>query len=149
VTPQWCVFYFDGVEYWRAPTPPEHKHPLMVLVDLGLGGGWPIDQAPSPAYMYVDYIRVYAPPNPATPPPPPPPPSASPASASPASESRARAWGARTPVWRVERSAIQGCFRSRFFAGLSRLCAAISPSSTLGSVRPRSLNGQSARMYCG
>lgn len=61
VTPQWCVFYFDGVEYWRARTPTELKHPLMILVDLGLGGGWPIEGAPNPAYMYVDYVRAYAP----------------------------------------------------------------------------------------
>lgn len=61
VTPAWTIFYFDGVEYWRLPTPPEHKHPLMILVDLGLGGGWPIDQAVSPSYFEITYIRAYAP----------------------------------------------------------------------------------------
>jgi len=24
-----------------------------------MGGGWPIDKATSPSYMYVDYVRVY------------------------------------------------------------------------------------------
>ncbi len=60
VDPEWTVFYLDRVEIWRARTPPEHKHGLMILVDLGLGGGWPIDQAPNPSYMYVDYIRAYS-----------------------------------------------------------------------------------------
>jgi hypothetical protein len=32
------------------------------MVDLALGGGWPIDQTPDPSKLYVDYIRVYAPP---------------------------------------------------------------------------------------
>jgi hypothetical protein len=25
-----------------------------------MGGGWPIDKAVSPSYMYVDYVRAYA-----------------------------------------------------------------------------------------
>ncbi len=61
VGPEWIVFYFDRVETWRVPTPPEHRHPLMLLVDLGLGSGWPIDQTPNPSFMYVEYIRAYAP----------------------------------------------------------------------------------------
>ncbi len=60
VEPDWTVFYFDRVEYWRVPTPPEHRHPLTLLVDLGLGGGWPIDAAPSPSFMAVAAIRAYA-----------------------------------------------------------------------------------------
>jgi beta-glucanase (GH16 family) len=55
-------FYFDGVEQWKTPTPPEAKEPLYVMVNLALGGGWPIDKAPDPGGLYVDYIRVYAPP---------------------------------------------------------------------------------------
>lgn len=54
------IWYFDGVELWRQPTPPEACTPLYVLVNLALGGGWPIDQTPSPSYLFVDYIRVYA-----------------------------------------------------------------------------------------
>jgi beta-glucanase (GH16 family) len=54
-------FYFDGIEQWKTPTPPEAKEPLYVMVDLALGGGWPIDQTPDPSHLYVDYIRVYAP----------------------------------------------------------------------------------------
>jgi beta-glucanase (GH16 family) len=60
VTPEDIVFYFDGVELRRIPTPEEAKVPLYVLVDLALGGGWPIDKTPNPSLMYVDYIRAYA-----------------------------------------------------------------------------------------
>jgi len=55
-------FYIDGVEQWKTPTPEEAKESLYVMVDLALGGGWPIDQTPDPSHLYVEYIRVYAPP---------------------------------------------------------------------------------------
>jgi len=54
------TFYYDGVELRRVKTPPEAKVPLYILVDLALGGGWPIDKTPSPSYMYVDYVRAYS-----------------------------------------------------------------------------------------
>jgi beta-glucanase (GH16 family) len=59
VDPDWIVIYRDRIEIWRTKTPPEHHHKLMILIDLALGSGWPIDQAPSPSYMYVDYVRAY------------------------------------------------------------------------------------------
>jgi hypothetical protein len=54
------VWYWDGIEIWRQKTPEAAKVPLYVMVDLAMGGGWPIDKAPSPSYMYVDYVRAYA-----------------------------------------------------------------------------------------
>jgi hypothetical protein len=36
------------------------KVALYILVNLGMGGGWPTDKAVSPSYMEVDYVRVYA-----------------------------------------------------------------------------------------
>ena len=54
------VWYFDGVELWRQPTPPEAKTPMYVLINLALGSGWPIDKTPNPSQMLVDYVRVYA-----------------------------------------------------------------------------------------
>ena len=54
------TFYFDGVELRRTKTPPEARVPLYLLVDLALGGGWPIENTPSPSYMYVDYVRAWA-----------------------------------------------------------------------------------------
>ena len=54
------TWYFDGIEIFRQKTPEEAKVPLYLLVDLAMGGGWPIDKAVNPSYMYVDYVRVYA-----------------------------------------------------------------------------------------
>jgi hypothetical protein len=54
------TWYFDGIEIQKQPTPQEAKVPLYLLVDLAMGGGWPIDKAVSPSYMYVDYVRAYA-----------------------------------------------------------------------------------------
>ncbi|HEV2558480.1 MAG TPA: glycoside hydrolase family 16 protein [Microvirga sp.] len=60
VESEWIVVYLDRKEIWRVRTPPEHKNKLMILVNLAMGSGWPIDEAPNPSYMYVDYIRAYA-----------------------------------------------------------------------------------------
>ena len=60
VSAESCVFYFDGSELRRIKTPEEAKVPLYVLIDLALGGGWPMDKTPTPSYLYVDYVRVYA-----------------------------------------------------------------------------------------
>jgi beta-glucanase (GH16 family) len=55
----YITFFFDGVEQWKIATPEEHNQRMMILADLGLGGGWPIDNAPNGATMKIDYIRVY------------------------------------------------------------------------------------------
>jgi hypothetical protein len=57
---QHIIMYFDGVEVWRCKTPPEHNKPLMLLLNLALGPGWPIDKTPNPSIMEVDFVRVYA-----------------------------------------------------------------------------------------
>jgi beta-glucanase (GH16 family) len=57
---EWITFYFNRRALGRVATPPEHHHPMFPLVNLALGGGWPIDKTPSPSFMYVDYIRVWA-----------------------------------------------------------------------------------------
>ncbi len=51
---------YDGVELWRQKTLLEAKVPLHMMVDLAMGGGWPIDKAVSPSTLYVDYVRAYA-----------------------------------------------------------------------------------------
>ncbi|WP_323990341.1 glycoside hydrolase family 16 protein [Nguyenibacter sp. L1] len=61
VAPAQTIFYLDRREVWRSPTPPEHKRPLMFLINLALGGGWPINRTPNPTTMQVDYARVYRP----------------------------------------------------------------------------------------
>jgi len=60
IDPQWISMYFDGIEVWKVKTPPEHNKPLMLLLNLALGPGWPIDKTPNPSIMEVDYVRVYA-----------------------------------------------------------------------------------------
>jgi beta-glucanase (GH16 family) len=59
VSEDYTTFFFDGVEQWKVATPKEHNQPMMILADLGIGGGWPIDNAPNGATMTIDYIRVY------------------------------------------------------------------------------------------
>jgi beta-glucanase (GH16 family) len=61
VEPDWITFYLDRRETWRTSTPPELQAPSMVLVNLALGSGWPIDHTPNPSTMKVDYIHAYAP----------------------------------------------------------------------------------------
>ncbi|MBO1909654.1 glycoside hydrolase family 16 protein [Microvirga sp. 3-52] len=59
VGPKWIRFFFNRAEVWRTRTPPHHRQPMYVLLNLGLGGGPPINNAPSPAYMFIDYVRAY------------------------------------------------------------------------------------------
>ena len=33
------TFYFDRNQLWQVPTPEEHKHPFLVMVNLALGSG--------------------------------------------------------------------------------------------------------------
>jgi beta-glucanase (GH16 family) len=60
VNPDFITMYFDGVDVWKTRTPPEHQRPLMMLLNLALGSGWPIDKVPDPSCMYVEYVRAYA-----------------------------------------------------------------------------------------
>lgn len=38
---------------------PEYLEPKAILLDLGAGGGWPIDGMPNPSLMQIDYVRAY------------------------------------------------------------------------------------------
>ncbi len=60
VDPEFITMYFDGVEVWKTRTPREHQRPLMLLLNLALGSGWPIDKVPDPSFMDVEYVRAYA-----------------------------------------------------------------------------------------
>ena len=53
-------WYFDGVETFKTPTDPSMLGPMFVMADFAIGGGWPVD-LPSPTFMYINYIRCYAP----------------------------------------------------------------------------------------
>ncbi len=60
VEEDFTTFYFDRAELRKDRTPKEAKVPLYLMVDLALGGGWPIDKTPNPSRMLVDYVRAYA-----------------------------------------------------------------------------------------
>jgi hypothetical protein len=59
IEPDMTRFYFNRREYWSTPTPPEYNQPMYILVNLALGGGWPIDKLTSPQVMVVKYVRAY------------------------------------------------------------------------------------------
>lgn len=56
---EWTRVFFNRKEVWRVATPPRHRQPMFVLLNLALGPGWPIDKTPNPSYMWVDYVRVW------------------------------------------------------------------------------------------
>lgn len=53
------IFFLDGQETGRVPTPLEHTGPMFILLNLALGSGWPIEATIDPSFMYVDYVRAY------------------------------------------------------------------------------------------
>lgn len=59
VTRQFIIYYYDGIEIRREPTPDSLDSPLYMVAELAMGPGWPLDRTPSPVYMDIDYIRVY------------------------------------------------------------------------------------------
>ncbi|WP_374471409.1 family 16 glycosylhydrolase [Phenylobacterium sp.] len=88
-SPQDIIFYVDGAEVWRTPTPVDMHRPMHMIVNLAVGGNWagsPDGTTPWPAEMKVDYVKAWnlpdpnwtpsnPPPTPPAPQPPPPPPS--------------------------------------------------------------------------
>ena len=59
IDPAATIFYLDRREVARLPTKPEFLYPVYMMVDLGAGGGWPIEGMPDPSVMSVDYVRAY------------------------------------------------------------------------------------------
>jgi beta-glucanase (GH16 family) len=56
------VWYIDGREVKRQPTPPDMNKPMFMLANLAVGGNWPGEPDFStgwPARMSIDYIRAY------------------------------------------------------------------------------------------
>ena len=60
-TPTACSVYLNGVlmNTTTACSAPIYQQPFYVLVDLGIGGGWPTANTPKTNVMQVDYIRAY------------------------------------------------------------------------------------------
>jgi beta-glucanase (GH16 family) len=59
ISPQAIVFFLDRRKVWSQPTPRELDGPVYPLVNLALGGGWPIDKTPDPSVLLVDYVHVW------------------------------------------------------------------------------------------
>jgi beta-glucanase (GH16 family) len=63
VTDSHYVFYCDGREVKRFAAFPASGPPdeLFVLLNLALGGGWPVPTPPGKRHdLWVDYVRVYS-----------------------------------------------------------------------------------------
>jgi hypothetical protein len=58
-TPQMMTFYFDGRQIWQHAPLGVMNGPYYLLLDLGIGGGWPTENTPSPSVMKVKYVRAY------------------------------------------------------------------------------------------
>ncbi len=61
VAPTLISFYIDGELVATAPQVRGGGEPLFFLLNLALGGGWPVDlsRVQGRAQLYVDYVRVY------------------------------------------------------------------------------------------
>ncbi|MGE5566531.1 MAG: glycoside hydrolase family 16 protein [Parcubacteria group bacterium] len=60
--PRELVWYIDGREAARKPTPPGVDQPMFLIANLALGGYWPGDPdetTPLPVTFAIDYIRAY------------------------------------------------------------------------------------------
>jgi len=55
----WIKIYLNRKLVWRTPTPPSHRQPMYVLLNLALEPDFPLNRTPNPSYMWVDYVRVW------------------------------------------------------------------------------------------
>ena len=55
------IWYYDGGEVFRSPLfRSDVVSPFFIMIDLAMGGGWPIVAPPARSYdLWVDYVRVY------------------------------------------------------------------------------------------
>ncbi|WP_233356066.1 glycoside hydrolase family 16 protein [Henriciella aquimarina] len=52
-------YYFDRKLVHETETRKAFRARMIMLVNLALGSGWPIDETPDPSYLWVDYIHAY------------------------------------------------------------------------------------------
>lgn len=60
ITSELVTYFLDRVPVYNHPTVAQYKMPMSLLLDLGIGGGWPIDQTPTPSVLQVDYVKVFS-----------------------------------------------------------------------------------------
>jgi hypothetical protein len=60
IEPIFTIFYIDDIEVWRQLTTVQAQTPMYFLVNLALGGGFPVDLSRYDDHvdLFVDYIRV-------------------------------------------------------------------------------------------
>jgi hypothetical protein len=61
-TKEQVIWFVDGREVKRMPTPPDMHKPMYLLANIALGGDWagqPDASTRFPARMTIDYIRAY------------------------------------------------------------------------------------------
>jgi hypothetical protein len=61
ISPTDITFFIDGRVVATAPQVEDGGSPMFFMVNLALGGGWPVDleAVQERAVLYVDYVRVY------------------------------------------------------------------------------------------
>jgi len=61
VVPGGATFFIDGAEVARLSHLGRYDEPFFFMVDLALGGGWPVDLSATGGTtdLYVDWVRVY------------------------------------------------------------------------------------------
>jgi beta-glucanase (GH16 family) len=60
--PRAIVWYLDGAETARQPTPADMDKPMYLIANLAVGGQWPGAPDASttfPAELQIDYVRIY------------------------------------------------------------------------------------------
>jgi len=61
VTPDGATFFVDGVQVAERRGLGRSDEPMFFLLDMALGGGWPVDLGPTggTSDLYVDWVRAY------------------------------------------------------------------------------------------
>ncbi len=54
------IVYFDGEEINETSTPEIAQQAYYLILDLGIGGGWPTDRTPDSNTLKIRYVRAYA-----------------------------------------------------------------------------------------